>query len=67
MLVFPSFVLGNMKRIVILIWYDVTAGGAAAIEALRAELALPKEQARAGNAAAQGGALDLRAEQAAHR
>ena len=34
-----------MKRIIILIWYDVTAGRAAAIEALRVELALAKEQA----------------------
>ena len=56
-----------MKRIVILIWYDVTAGGAAAIEALRAELALAKEQARASNAAALKAAEDLKAKQAAHR
>ena len=51
-----------MKRIVILIWYDVAAGGAAAIEALRAELALAKEQARSSNAAALKVAEDLRAE-----
>ena len=35
--------------------------------ALRAELALAKEQARASNAAALKAAEDLRAEQAAHR
>ena len=56
-----------MKRIVILICYDVTAGGAAAIEAPRAELALAKERARASNAAALKAAEDLRAEHAAHR
>ena len=44
----------------------MAAGGAAAIEALRAELALAKEQARASNAAALKAAEDLRAEQAAH-
>ena len=37
------------------------------MEALRAELALAKEQARASNAAALKAAEDLRAEQAAHR
>ena len=37
------------------------------MEALRAELALAKEQARAGNADALKAAEDLRAEQAAHR
>ena len=37
------------------------------MEALRAELALAKEQARASNAAALKAAKDLRAEQAAHR
>ena len=36
------------------------------MEALRAELALAKEQARASNAAALKAAEDLRAEQAAH-
>ena len=37
------------------------------MEALRAELALAKEQAQASNAAALKAAEDLRAEQAAHR
>ena len=37
------------------------------MEALRAELSLAKEQARASNAAALKAAEDLRAEQAAHR
>ena len=37
------------------------------MEALRAELALAKEQARASNAATLKAAEDLRAEQAAHR
>ena len=45
----------------------MAASGAAAIEALRAELALAKEQARVGNAAALKAAEDLRAEQASHR
>ena len=47
--------------------YTWTADGAAAVEALRAELALAKEQARVSNAAALKAAEDLRAEQAAHR
>ena len=37
------------------------------MEALRAELALAKEQARVSNAAALKAAEELRAEQAAHR
>ncbi|XBI80710.1 hypothetical protein VPH35_089799 [Triticum aestivum] len=41
--------------------------GAAAVEALRAELAQAKEQARVSNAAALKAAEELRAEQAAHR
>ncbi|XBI93363.1 hypothetical protein VPH35_030224 [Triticum aestivum] len=41
--------------------------GAAAMEALRAELAQAKEQARVSNAAALKAAEELRAEQAAHR
>ena len=45
----------------------LAAGGAAAVEALREELALAKEQARASNAAALKAAEDLRAEQAACR
>ena len=45
----------------------MTADGAAAVEALRAELAQVKEQARASNAAALKATEDLRAEQAAHR
>ena len=44
-----------------------TADGAAAVEALRAELAQAKEQARVSNAAALKAAEELRAEQAAHR
>ena len=41
------------------------ADGAAAVEALRAELAQAKEQARASNAASLKAAEELRAEQAA--
>ena len=44
-----------------------TTDGAAAVEALRVELAQAKEQARASNAAALKAAEELRAEQAAHR
>ena len=44
-----------------------TADGAAAVEALRAELAQAKEQARASNAAALKAAEELRAEEATHR
>ena len=44
-----------------------TADGIAAVEALRAELAQAKEQARASNAAARKAAEELRDEQAAHR
>ena len=44
-----------------------TADGAAAVEALRAELAQAKEQARPGNVAALKAAKELRAEQTAHR
>ena len=44
-----------------------TADGAATVEALRAELAQAKEQARASNAAALKAAEEFRAEQAAHR
>ena len=44
----------------------MAAGGAAAIDALRAELALAKEQARVSNAAALKAVEDLKAEQAAH-
>ena len=47
--------------------YVCTVDGAAAVEALRAELAQAKEQARASNAAALKAAKELRAEQAAHR
>ena len=42
----------------------MAAGGAAAIEALRAELALAKEQARVSNAAALKAAEELRADAA---
>ena len=44
----------------------MTVDGAATVEALRAELARAKEQARLGNAAALKAAEDLRAEKAAH-
>ena len=44
----------------------MTADGAATIEALRAELARAKEQARFGNAAALKAAEELKAEKAAH-
>ena len=43
------------------------ADGAAAIEALRAELAQAKEQARRSDPAAEKASADLRAEQAARR
>ena len=43
-------------------WHYVIAGGAAAIEALRADLALAKEQARISNAAALKAAEELKAE-----
>ena len=45
----------------------MAADGAAAVEAIRAELALAKEQARRSDAAALKTAEELRAEQAAHR
>ena len=44
----------------------MTADGAATVEALRAELARAKEQARFGNAAALKAAEELKAEKAAH-
>ena len=44
----------------------MTAYGAATVEALRAELARAKEQARFGNAAALKAAKELQAEKAAH-
>ena len=47
--------------------YVWAADGATAMEALRAELALAKEQAWVSNAAALKAAEELRAEQAAHR
>ena len=43
------------------------ADGAAAVEALRAELARAKEEARCSNAAAKKASADLRAEQVARR
>ena len=45
----------------------MTADGAATVEALRAELARAKEQARLGNAATLKATEELKAEQAAHR
>lgn len=51
-----------------LMQYVCTVDGAAAVEALRAELAQAKEHARATNAAALKATEELRAEQAArHR
>ena len=47
-------------------WCYVVAGGAAAAEALRAELALAKEQARISTAAALKAAEELRAKHVAH-
>ena len=44
----------------------MTADGAATVEALRAELARAKEQARSSNAAALKAAEELRAEKAVH-
>ena len=45
----------------------MNANGAAAVEALRAELARAKEQARLSNAAAEKASAELKAEQAARR
>ena len=45
----------------------MNADGAAAVEALRAELARAKEQARSSNAAAEKASAELKAEQAAQR
>ena len=45
----------------------MNADGAAAVEALRAELARAKEQARLSNAAAEKASAELKAEQAARR
>ena len=44
----------------------MTADGATTVEALRAELARAKEQARFGNAAALKAAEELKAKKAAH-
>ena len=44
----------------------MTADGVAIVEALRAELARAKEQARLGNAAAVKATEELQAERAAH-
>ena len=46
---------------------SMTADGAAAVEALRAELAQAKEQAQHSDAAVEKASADLRAEQAARR
>ena len=59
--------IGKFERGIILMRYAWTADGAAAVESLRAELALAKEQGRASNAAALKATEELRAEQAAHR
>ena len=45
----------------------MTADGAAAVEALRAELAQAKEQARSSNAAAEKASAELKAQQVARR
>ena len=50
-----------------LMLYAWTVDEAAAVEALRAELALAKEQVWASNVVALKAAEELRAEQAAHR
>ena len=50
-----------------LLLYVWTADGATAVEALREELALAKDQARASDAAALKAAEELRAERAARR
>ena len=50
-----------------LMLYAWTVDGVAVVEALRAELALSKEQGRVSNAAALKAAEELRAEQAARR
>ena len=50
------------ERSIMLMLYAWTADGAAAVEALRAELAQAKEQARASNAAALKAAEELRDE-----
>ena len=50
-----------------LIRYVLNVDGAAAVEALRVELALAKEQARRSDAAVLKAAKELKAEQAAHR
>ena len=59
--------MGKYERGIILMQYAWTADGAAAVEALREELAQAKEQAQVSNAAALKAAKELRAEQAAHR
>ena len=59
--------IGKCENGIMLMPCVCTADGAAAVEALRAELAQAKEQARASNAAALKAAEELRAEQAAHR
>ena len=53
--------IGKIERSIILIRYAWTTDGAAAVQALRAELAQAKEQARASNAAALKAAEELRA------
>ena len=55
------------QRGIILMQCVGTTDGAAAVEALRAELAQAKEQARDNNAASLKAAEELRTEQAAHR
>ena len=59
--------IGKYESGIILMQYVWSADGAAAVEALRAELAQAKKQARVSNAAALKAAEELRAEQAAHR
>ena len=56
------FYIGKCERGIILMQCVCTADGAAAVEALRAELAQAKEQARASNAAALKAAEELRVE-----
>ena len=58
--------IGKYESGIILMQYAWTADGAAVVEALRAELAQAKKQARVSNAVALKAAEELRAEQAAH-
>ena len=61
---FSAFLIifvGKTERSIVLMLYASTADGVVVVEALRAELALAKEQARASDAAALKAAKELRA------